>query len=57
MNPAIFLNQRRQLLNTGLVSPSEVKEIVAWELMTKIAQAEAAKVKEQTESPTAAREY
>jgi hypothetical protein len=55
MNPTIFLNQRRQLLNTGAISPSEVKEIVALELMTRIAEAEhAKKIKEKTDTP---REY
>ena len=55
MNPSMFLNYRRQLLNTGAVNTGELKEFVAWELMSKIAEAEHAKhIKEKTETP---REY
>lgn len=51
MNPATFLNYRRQLLNSGTLNTDGLKEIIAWELMTKIAQAETDKIKEQSESP------
>lgn len=55
MIPALLLNRRRQLLNAGATSPCEVKEIVALELMTKIADAEQLKkAKEKAENP---REY
>lgn len=55
MNPAFFLSRRRELINTGMISPSEVKDIIALDLMTKIAEAEhAKKIKEKTDTP---REY
>jgi hypothetical protein len=58
MNLSGLFNHRRNLLNTNAVpnamDTGEIKELIAWELMTKIAQAEADKVKEQTKSP---REY
>jgi hypothetical protein len=58
MNLNALFNHRRNLLNTTAVSDAmdtgEIKEIIAWELMTKIAQAEAERVKAQTKSP---REY
>ena len=54
MNPALFLRRRVELMNAGALAQGAIKEIVALELMTKIAQAEAERVKEQKESP---REY
>jgi hypothetical protein len=44
MNGSTIFNYRKQLLNMGAASADDLKEIVAWELMTKIAQAEATKV-------------
>jgi hypothetical protein len=59
MNLSNLFNHRRNLLNnTAAVSNSmdagEIKEIIAWELMNKIADAENNKVKEKANSP---REY
>ncbi len=54
MNPAAFLNVRKQMLNTGPVNPNEVREIVALDLMQRIAAAELARTSNQPENP---REY
>ena len=56
MNPALLLRRRTELMNAANLSPGEMKEIVALELMTRIAQAEAGTgtLKQQVESP---REY
>jgi|SRR5579859_1988561 len=55
MNPRMFLTRRRQLIESGATNQPELKEIVALELMSKIADLEQAKhLKEQIDNP---REY
>jgi hypothetical protein len=51
MNPALFLRRRKELLNTGAIPPDEIKQIVALELMNKIAEAETGKIQEKSGSP------
>lgn len=53
MNPALFLRRRKDLLSTGAIPPDEIKEIVALELMNKIAEAESGKAQERTATPRA----
>ena len=51
MNPALLLGIRKNLMSAASVSPADAKEKIAFDLMTKIAEAESAQAEKAPENP------